>query len=79
MTNDYIFDPATRVHGRQGSETFTYSDGEEVEVRLLNAIERARDLSTASEELANEIVELAFRVSPFMHASQSSATNRNWS
>jgi SAM-dependent methyltransferase len=57
MTNDSIFDPANKVHGRQGSETFTYSDGEEVEVRLQNAIERARDLSTVSEELANEIVD----------------------
>jgi SAM-dependent methyltransferase len=57
MTSDYFFDPANKVHGRQGSETFTYSDGEEVEVRLLNAIERAKDLSTVSEELANEIVD----------------------
>lgn len=57
MTIGYIFDPVTRVRTRAGSNAFTYSDGEEIEIRLLNAIERAKDLSAASEELANEIVD----------------------
>lgn len=57
MTSNYIYDPITKVHSRPGSKAFTYTDGEEVEIRLLNAIERSKDLSAASSELANEIVD----------------------
>lgn len=57
MTNNYICDPVTRVYSRLGGKAFTYTDGEEVETRLLTAIEKAQDLSAASTELANEIVD----------------------
>lgn len=57
MTTNYIYDPVTKIHSRLGSKAFTYTDGEEVEIKLLKAIERAKDLSAVSAELANEIVD----------------------
>lgn len=57
MTTNYICDPVTKVHSRLGSNAFEYTDGEGVECRLLNTIEGAKDLSSASAELANEIVD----------------------
>lgn len=57
MRSHYVHDLITNVWKRVGSDKFPYSDGDEVENRLLRIIEGAIDISTSSEELARAIVD----------------------
>ena len=53
----YTSDPVTNVRMRAGGSAFLYNDGDEVELRLLSAVEAVTDISAASSELANFIVD----------------------
>ena len=53
----YVNNPETNVFKRISGSAFDYSDGEEVELRLLSAVKEAKDISAASSELADSVVD----------------------
>ncbi len=53
----YLWDPESLLFKPEAVQDFPYSDGIEVEARLLNAVQTARDRSTFSPELATAIID----------------------
>lgn len=51
LINDYIFDEQAKIWSKSNYEDIKYSDGAEVEQRLLNIVTNASDLSVLSLEL----------------------------
>ncbi len=66
----YSFDTDRRVWRATDHHTLLYSDGEEVEHRLLAALKECHDLSSTSEELRQHIVDWPseYHFSPLRHA-----------
>lgn len=53
----YIFDSELRIWRTPTHDSIAYSDGDEVERRLLSILKQTRDLSSTSDELRKQIVE----------------------
>lgn len=53
----YSFDSESRIWRTPAHDSIAYSDGEEVELRLLAALKQCRDLSSTSAELRRHIVD----------------------
>jgi len=53
--NGYRYDRELRIWERPGRAPFGYSDGDQIEEDIYRAVREARDISTASDELAGEI------------------------
>jgi len=53
----YTFDAQLRIWRTSAHDSFAYSDGDEVERYLLNALQKCRDLSSTSEELRQYIID----------------------
>src|SRR5271157_4606226 len=55
--NGYSFDKGLRIWSHPERESIAYSDGDEVELRLFDIINRADDLSIMSQELKAQITD----------------------
>ena len=55
--SDYIFEPQTAVWKRADYAGIAYSDGAEVEQRMLDAVRTTNDLGSISPELALKITD----------------------
>jgi SAM-dependent methyltransferase len=66
----YTFDEALRIWRTLGHETIAYSDGEDIELRLLDALKQCHDVSSTSDELRQHIVDWPseYHFSPLRHA-----------
>ncbi|NMQ04306.1 class I SAM-dependent methyltransferase [Candidatus Accumulibacter phosphatis] len=53
----YIFDSELRIWRTPTHDSIAYSDGDEVERRLLSILKQTRDLSSTSDELRKQIVD----------------------
>lgn len=67
--SDYIRNQSTLVWERPGFDGIAYSDGEEVEARLLAAVRECADLSSGSAELLSQVTDWPseYHLSPVRH------------
>jgi SAM-dependent methyltransferase len=65
----YTFDENKRIYRTPEHDSIAYSDGEEVEHRLLAALRQCRDLSSTSDELRRHIIDWPseYHLSAFRH------------
>jgi SAM-dependent methyltransferase len=68
--HSYSFDAELRIWRTPAHDSIAYSDGEEVEHRLLDALKQCHDLSSTSDELRQHIVDWPseYHFSPLRHA-----------